>query len=185
MTPEKTIALIRQTFVGKVMSLLFKMLSSLVTAFLPRSKHLLIPWLQSPSAVILEPPKIKSFTVSIVSPSICHEGMEPNAMILVFWMLHFKPAFSLSSFTFIHVFGGIHSDPQCLPWLLPGAELQLRGHIIPSPVCRPHYLSPGWTASHHCRLFRCLKVAKVYYVLWSPKLVLRGSDFLFFCTALC
>ena len=95
-------------------------------------------------------------------------------------MFHFKPAFSLSSFTFIHVFGGIQSDPQCLPWLLPGAELQLHGHIIPSPVCRLHYLSPGWTASHHCRLFRCLKVAKVYYVLWSPKLVLRGSDFLFF-----
>ena len=80
----KTIALIRQTFVGKVMSLLFKMLSSLVTDFLPRSKHLLISWLQSPSSVILEPPKIKSLTVSIVSPSICLEGMEPNAMILVF-----------------------------------------------------------------------------------------------------
>ena len=73
MTPAKTIALIRWTFVGKVMSLLYNMLSRLVRAFLPRSKCLLISWLQSPSAVILEPPKIKSVTVSIVSPSICHE----------------------------------------------------------------------------------------------------------------
>ena len=77
------------------------MLSRLVIAFLPRSKRLLISWLQSPSAVILEPPKIKSVTVSIVSPSICHEVMEPDAMILGFWMLSFKPTFSLSSFTFI------------------------------------------------------------------------------------
>ena len=80
----KTIALTRQTFVGKVMSLLFNMLSRLVIAFLPRSKHLLISWLQSPSAVILEPKKIKSATVSTVSPSISHEVMGPDAMILVF-----------------------------------------------------------------------------------------------------
>ena len=73
MTTRKAIALIRWTFVGKVMSLLFNMLSRLVMAFLPRSKRLLISWLQSPSAVILEPKKIKSVTVSIVSPSICHE----------------------------------------------------------------------------------------------------------------
>ena len=72
------------TFVGKVMSLLFNMLSRLVIAFLPRSKHLLISWLQLPSAVILEPPKIKSVTVSIVSPSISHEVMGPDAMILVY-----------------------------------------------------------------------------------------------------
>ena len=84
MTTGKTISLTRWTFVGKVMSLLFNMLSRLVTIFLSRSKHLLISWLQSPSAVILEPPKIKSVTVSIVSPSICHEGMGPGAMILVF-----------------------------------------------------------------------------------------------------
>ena len=77
------------------------MLSKLVTAFLPRSMHLLISWLQLPSAVILEPPKIKSLTLSIVSPSICHEVMGSDAMILVFWMLNFKPTFSLSSFTFI------------------------------------------------------------------------------------
>ena len=99
MTTEKTIALTRQTFVGKVMSLLFNMLSRLVLAFLPRSKRLLISWLQSPSAVILEPPKIKSISVSIVSPSICHEVMGPDAMTLVFWMLSFKPTFSLSSLT--------------------------------------------------------------------------------------
>ena len=101
MTTGKTIALTRQTFVGKVMSRLFKMLSMLVIAFLPRSKHLLISWLQSPSAVILEPKKIKFLTISIVSPSISHEVIGPDAMILVFWMLSFKPDFSLSSFTFI------------------------------------------------------------------------------------
>ena len=84
MTTGKTIALTRQTFVGKVMSLLFNMLSSLVITFLPRSKCLLISWLQSPSAVILEPRKIKSATVHTVSPSICHEVMELEAMILVF-----------------------------------------------------------------------------------------------------
>ena len=84
MTAGKTIALTRQTFVGKVMSLLFNMLSRLVITFLLRSKRLLISWLQSPSAVILEPPKIKSDTVSIVSPSICHEVMRQDAMIFVF-----------------------------------------------------------------------------------------------------
>ena len=83
MTPGKTIALTSQTFVGKVMSLLFNILSRLVTAFLPRSNHPLISWLQSPSAVILEPPKLKSDTVSTVSPSILHEMMGPDAMILV------------------------------------------------------------------------------------------------------
>ena len=99
MTTGKTIALTRWTFVDKVISLLFNMLSGLVITFLPRSKHLLISWLQSPSAVILEPRKIKSATVSTVSPSICHEVIGPDAIILVFWMLSFKPTFSLSSFT--------------------------------------------------------------------------------------
>ena len=80
----KTIALTRWTFVGKVMSLLFNILSGLVIAFLPRSKRLLVSWLQSPSAVIFEPKKIKVVTVSIVSPSIYHEVMGPDAMILVF-----------------------------------------------------------------------------------------------------
>ena len=95
MTTGKTIALARQTLVDKVMSLLFNMLSRLVITFLPRSKHLLISWLQSPSAVILELRKMKSATVS---PSICHDVMGQDAMILVFWMLSFKPTFSLSSF---------------------------------------------------------------------------------------
>ena len=84
MTTGKIIALTRWTFVGKVTFLLFNMLSRLVIACLPRSKHLLISWLQSPSPVILEPPKVKSDTVSIVSPSICHEVMGPDAMMLVF-----------------------------------------------------------------------------------------------------
>ena len=101
MTTGKTIALTRWTFVGKVMSLLFNMLSRLVTAFLPRSKRLLISWLQSPSAVILEPKKIKSVTVSIASPSICHGVMGLAAVILVFCRLSFKPTLSLSSFIFI------------------------------------------------------------------------------------
>ena len=101
MTTGKTIALTRWTFVGKVISLLFNMLSRLGITFLPRSNRLLISWLQSPSAVILEPPKIKSAAVSTVSLSISHEMMGPDAMILVFWMLSFKPTFSLSSFTFI------------------------------------------------------------------------------------
>ena len=78
MSIGKTLTLTRRTFVGKVMSLLFNMLARLVIAFLPRSKHLLITWLQSPSAGILEPKKIKSVTVSSVSPSICHEVMGPS-----------------------------------------------------------------------------------------------------------
>ena len=84
MTTGKTKALTRWNFVGKVMSLLYNMLSRLVRTFLPRSKRLLISWLQSPSAVILEPKKTKSLTVSIVSLSICHEVMGPDSMILVF-----------------------------------------------------------------------------------------------------
>ena len=93
MTTGKTIALTRWTFVGKVMSVLLNMLSRLVITFLPRSKRLLISWLQSPSAVILEPQKIKCDTVSTVSPSICHEVMGPDAMIFVFWTLSFKPTY--------------------------------------------------------------------------------------------
>ena len=98
MTTGKTIALIRWTCVSKVSSLLFNMLSSLVIAFLPRSKHLLISWLQSPSAVILEPRKIKSATAS---PSIWHKVKGLDAMIFIFWMLSFKPTFS-QSLVFLH-----------------------------------------------------------------------------------
>ena len=101
MTTGKITALTIQTFVGKVIALFFNTLSRFVTAFLPRSKHLLISWLQSPSTMILEPKKIKSVTVSIVSPSLCHEVMGLVAMILVFWMLSFKPSYSLSFFSFI------------------------------------------------------------------------------------
>ena len=101
MTIGKTIALTRWTFVDKVMSLLFNTQSRFIIAFLPRSKRLLILWLQSPYTVILEPKKIRSLTVSIVNPSICLEVMRLDAMILVFWMLSLKPAFSPYSFTFI------------------------------------------------------------------------------------
>ena len=102
LTAGKTIALTRWTFIGKEMSLLFNMLSRLVKDFLPQNKHVLILRLQSPSAVILKPKKIKSVTVSIVSPAICQEAMGLDPMIFIFWMLSFKPAFSLSSLIFIN-----------------------------------------------------------------------------------
>ena len=101
MTTGKSISLIRGNFVGKVVSLLLNILSRLVITFLPRSKHALITWLQSASAVILEPLKIKSVIVSTVSPSICHEVMGPDAVVFSFVMLSFKPAFSFSPFTLI------------------------------------------------------------------------------------
>ena len=101
MTAGKTVALTRWTFADKEMSLLFNMLSGLVIILFPRSKSLLISWLQSPTAVILKPKKINFVTVSIVSPSIYHEVMEPDTVIFIFWMLNFKPAFSFSSFTLI------------------------------------------------------------------------------------
>ena len=104
MTTGKTIALTRQTFFQKLMSLLFNMLSSFLTAFLPRCKCLLISWLQSQSSVILKPKKIKSVTVSTFYPTICHEVMGSDTMISVFLMLSLKPAFSLSFFTFIKRF---------------------------------------------------------------------------------
>ena len=136
MTTGKTIALTRWTFVGKVMSLLFNMLSRLVITFLPRSKRLLISWLQSPSAVILEPPKIKSLTVSIVYPSIFREIMGPDAMILVFWMLSFKPTFSLSSCTFIKRLFSSSSLPGGTMVKNPAANVGDMG-LIPGPR-RPH-----------------------------------------------
>ena len=119
MTTGKTIALTRQTFVDKVMSLLLNMLSRLDITFLPRSKRLLISWLQSPSAVTSEPQKIKSDTVSTVYPSICHEVMGPDAMIFIFWMLSFKPAF--------------HSP----------LSLSARGFLVPL-----HFLPSGWCHLH-------------------------------------
>ena len=103
-TTGKIIVLTIWTFVSKVMSLLFNTLSRFFTAFLPGRKCLLISWLQSLSTVILELKKMKSVTVSVVSPSICHEVMGLDAMIFIYWMLSFKPAFSLSSFTFKRLF---------------------------------------------------------------------------------
>ena len=119
MTTGKTTAVTRWTFVGKVISLLFNMLSRLVLTFLPRSKRLLISSLQSPSEVILEIKNIKSVTISTVSPSICHEVVGPDAMILVLWMLSFKSTFSLSPFTFImrQVLGpGALGRPRGIGW---------------------------------------------------------------------
>ena len=100
MTTGKIIALTRWTFADKVMSLIFNMLSRLVITFLPRSKHLNFMAAVTICSDFGAPQNIKSLTVSTVSPSICHEVMGPDAMILVFWMLSFKPTFSLSSFTF-------------------------------------------------------------------------------------
>ena len=105
MTTRKTIALTRRTFDGKVMSLLFNMLSRSVITFLPRSKRLLISWLQSPSAVILEPKKIKSVTVSTFSPSTCHEVLKPDTVMLAF----FNPEFQASFFTLLS-----HLHPEAL-----------------------------------------------------------------------
>ena len=122
MTTGKAIALTRWTFVSKVMSLLFNMLSRLVIPFLPRSKHPLISWLQSPSAVILETKKIKSVTVPAVSPFICHEVTEPDAMILVFWML------------------SLNVDV----WLFHSPlSLSSRGSLVPL-----HFLPQGWCHLH-------------------------------------
>ena len=115
----------------------FNMLSRLVIAFLPRGKCLLISWLQSPSAVILEPPKIKSATVSTVSPSICHEVMGPDSMILGFWMLSFKPTFSLSSFTFSKRL--FSSFP--LPAVRMGSSAYLRLLIFLLAILIPAYVS--------------------------------------------
>ena len=99
MTTGKTIVSTIQTFVSKVISLLSNMLFRLVIAFLPRNKHVLISWLHAPAPLILEPKKNKVCHCSIVSPSICHKVMRPDAMIFCFWMLNFKPVFSLPSFT--------------------------------------------------------------------------------------
>ena len=135
MTSGKTIALTIWTFVSKVMFLLFNILSRFVIAFLPRSKHLLILWLQSPSAVILEPKKIKSVTISSFSPSTCHEVMGPAAMILVFWMLSFKTTF--------------HSllSPSSRGSLLPGCFLPLEWYYLQSEVID---ISPGNLDSSLC-----------------------------------
>ena len=133
----KTTALTRWMFVSKVLSLHFNKLSMFVMDFLPRTKHLLILWLRSPSAVIWEPKKIKSVTVSIVSPFICHEVMAPDAMILVFWTLSFKPTLSLSSFTFIK--RGFSSSSLSIIKVMSSAYLRLLIFLmtILIPACAP------------------------------------------------
>ena len=121
MTTDKSIVLAICTFVSKVMSLCFNMLSRLVIAFFPRSICLLISWLQSPSKVILEPKKIKSVTTSTFSPSICHEVTGPDATILVFWMMSFKPAvllFSQEIWTLCACSGVSHIWFFVAPWTL-------------------------------------------------------------------
>ena len=137
MTTRKAITLTRWTLVGKVKSL-FNMLSRLVIAFLPSSKHLLISWLQSSTVVIFEPPKVRSLTVYIVSPSICHEVMGLDVVTLVFWMFSFKPTFSLSSFT-------------CIKRLFSSSSLSAR-MVVSSAYLRlliflPAILIPTWASS--------------------------------------
>ena len=141
MTTGKTKALTTCTFFGKVMSLLFNMLSRLDIAFLPRSKRLLISWLQSPSAVTLEPKKIKSVTVSIVSQSICCEVIGPDAVVFMFWMLSFKPAFSLPSFTFLKRL--LSSSSLSAIRVVSSAYLRLL--ILPGEI--PAILIPSCTSS--------------------------------------
>ena len=145
MITGKTIALTRWTFVSKVLSLLFNMLSRLVIAFLPRNKHLLISWLQSPTALILEPKKIKSLAVSIVFPSICYEVMGLDAMIFIFWMLTFKPPFLLSSFTFIKRLFSSSSLSAIYLWELRWCQgTEARSAPVPNRMFLDVYVSDLW-----------------------------------------
>ena len=142
------------------MSLLFNMLSRFLITFLSRCKHLLISWLESPSAVILEPSKIKSLTFSIVSSSICHEIMGPDTMILVFWTLSFKPAFSFSSFTYIKRL--FSSSSLCAVWVVSSVYVRLLMFLLAIliPACASsslafhtmysaHYLNKQGENIHH------------------------------------
>ena len=153
MTTGKTIALTRRTFVDKVMSLLLNMLSRLVIIFLPRSKRLLISWLQSPSVVILEPRKIKSDTVSL---SISHEVVGPDAMIFVFWMLSFKPTFSLSTFTFIIVI---------YKWV----------HVLPTLTCSCHSVQIVDAAAFATALSSCLYPCSFLSIVYLLPLVSHST----------
>ena len=180
MTTGKTIALTRRTFVGKVMSLLFNMMSRLVIIFLPRSKRLLISWLQSPSAVTLEPPKIKSATVATVSPSICHEVMGPDAMILVFWMLSFKPTFSLSPFTFIsRLFSSSLSAIRVVSSAFLRLLIFLLAILISCASSSPAFLTvySAYKLNKHklCLLFRWVK--KILFKIQKNKWGLFLFDF--------
>ena len=138
MTTGKTTALTRQTFVSKVISLLLNILSRFVRAFLPRRKHVLMSWLQSPSAVTLEPKKINFATVSTVSPSVCHEMTGPDAVILV-RMLSFKSAFSASSSTSLTRLSSFCAEPSpTQPWPLsqaPAPPQLCERSSWPLPLC--------------------------------------------------
>ena len=149
MTTGKTIVLTRRTFVGKVMSLLFNMLSMLVITFLPRSQRVLISWLQSPSAVILEPPQNKDWNCFYCFP-IFHEAMGLDAMIFVFWMLSFKPNFSLSTFTFTFIKRLFSSSSLSAIRVLSSAYLRLLqflpGILIPAVHLPAQHFS--WCTLH-------------------------------------
>ena len=146
------------------MFLPFNMLSRLVTTFLLRSKCLLISQLQSPSAVMLEPKKIKSVTVSIVSPSIGHEVMGPDAMIFVFWILSFKPSLSLSSFTFKRLFS---SSSISAIRMMSSAYLELL-------IFLPAILIPAWPSSSpaFCLMYSVYKLNKQGDNIWSLDVLL-------------
>ena len=146
MTTGKTIAFI-WIFVSKVMSLHFNMLCRFVTAFLPRSKHLLISWLKSPFAVILEPKKRKSVTVSTFSPSVCYEVMGLDVMILVFWILSFKPHFPLSSFVFIkRLFSSLLSAIRVVSSAYLRLLIFLLAILIPAVLCPGQHFT--WCTLH-------------------------------------
>ena len=156
MTTRKAIALTIWTFISKVTSLLFNMPSKLVITFLSRSKRLLISWLQSPSAVILEPKKVKSVTLSIFSPSICHKVMGLDAMIFNFWKLYFKPAFSLSSFTFIKRFFSFSSLSAIR--VVSSAYLKLLIFLL--AILTPAYASSSLA---FCMMYSACKLNKQNY----------------------
>ena len=161
------------------MSLLFNMLSRLIIPFLQRSRRLLISWLQLPSEVVLEPPKIKFATVSTLSPPICHEVMGPNAMILVFWMLSFKPTFSLSSFTFIKTLFSFSSlsairvvSSACLRSLifLPAILIPASAPSSPAFLMMIHYWTTKYDSFLHVDFYitKCQVKHSQRPVLLSP-----------------
>ena len=165
MTTGKIIALTMRTFVGKVMSL-FNMLSRFVITFLPRSRHLLISWLQSPSAMVLEPKKIKICYCFHFSPSICHKVMGPDAMILVFCMLSFKPGFSLTSHVVAFI---IHLISKVVLFMLIAS-------CFHSPVMvQPFLHLPFYTFDVtvclfyvYFHVFLCHQLASFYFNLRTP-----------------
>ena len=159
-TTGKTIALTSWTFIGKVMSLVFNTLSRDVIAFFPKSKYLLIPRLQSPLAVILEPKKIKSVTASIFS--FFHEVMKPDAKILVFWTLRFKPAFSFSSFSLIQRFFSFSSL----------SAITIVVAAIQSPNCVQLFATPCTAA---CRASLPLIISQILHKFMSIELVMPSN----------